>query len=90
MISINLVFVSAKKIRELNKKYRGIDRATSVLTFDYGPAFAGAMAGKQAGIPLGEIIICPSEAKKQGLSWEKLIIHGIKSLLSEIPTTKIF
>ncbi|PJC28356.1 rRNA maturation RNase YbeY [Candidatus Shapirobacteria bacterium CG_4_9_14_0_2_um_filter_39_11] len=92
MISINLVFTDAKKIRELNRKYRGIDKVTSILTFYYGPYFVpptgGTSRGKQAGVPLGEIIICLSEAKKQGISIEKLVIHGIKSLLSEIPTTK--
>lgn len=96
MISINLVFTDAKKIRELNRKYRGIDKVTSILTFYYGPYFVpptgGTSRGKQAKFSdcLGEIIICPLVAKKKNLSIEELVVHGIKSLLSEISTTKIF
>jgi len=99
MISINLVFTDAKKIRELNRKYRGIDKVTTVLSFNYGlgrpdfvPPAGGTTPGNQAKFSdcLGEIIICPSVAKKQNLSIEELVVHGIKSLLSEIPTTKIF
>jgi len=37
---------------------------------------------------LGDIVICPIEAKKKNLSIEFLIEHGIKNLLSEIPITK--
>lgn len=84
MISISLVFVGAKKIRELNRKYRGIDKVTSILTFYYGQAIPNE------NLILGDIVICPPEAKRKNLSIDELIIHGIKSLLSEISTTKIF
>ena len=33
--SLNIIFVSEPKIRNLNKKYRNIDRATDVLSFSY-------------------------------------------------------
>lgn len=91
MFSINLVFVDAKTIRKLNRDYRGLDKATTVLSFYYG-----GRAAKQENFPevkdtincLGEIFICQSLAKKQGLKTEKLIIHGYKSLLSQIPSAK--
>lgn len=79
MFSINLVFVDAKTIRKLNKDYRGLDKATTVLSFYYGEGRPHC---------LGEIFICQSLAKKQGLKTEELIIHGYKSLLSQIPTAK--
>ena len=43
-IDISIVFVGKKKIRDLNKKYRGKDRVTDVLSF---------------GDDLNEIVICP-------------------------------
>lgn len=92
MVSINLIFVDSQKIRQLNKDYRGIDKATTVLSFCYGEEGAG----KQVKFPstlqeaecLGEVIICQSLAKEQGLSIEKLVIHGLKSILSQIPASK--
>ncbi len=104
MFSINLVFVDAETIRSLNRKYRDLDKATTVLSFYYGAPLRSAMqnfgrgkgrAAKQVNFPkikdtvncLGEIFICQSLAAKQGLKVEELIIHGYKSLLSQIPTT---
>lgn len=83
MFSINLVFVNAKTIKRLNKKYRKIDKPTTVLSFYYG-----GQANFSTGC-LGEIVVCPAEAKKQNLSIESLVVHGLKSLLSQIPTAKI-
>lgn len=106
MFSINLVFVDAKTIRRLNKKYRKKDKVTTVLSFYYGPrksaswrtqkaqAFCG-MRGKRAGQAnfstecLGEIIVCPTEAKKQNIKIEDLVVHGLKSLLPQISTAKL-
>lgn len=80
MFSINLVFVDSKTIWRLNKKYRQIDKPTTVLSFYYGD---------EAGLPVGEIIICPSLAKKQNFKIKDLVIHGLTNLLSQIPATKI-
>jgi len=87
MFFINLVFVDDKTIRKLNRQYRRIDKATSVLSFDYGSA---AMADRQANGTncLGEILICLSEARKRKLSLEKLVNHGLKSFLPEISTAE--
>lgn len=86
MFSINLIFVDAKTIKGLNKKYRHCHRAATVLSFYYPPT--GGQTEERAGC-LGEIIICLSEAKKQSLTTEELIIHGLKILLSQIPATKL-
>ncbi|HUS60155.1 MAG TPA: rRNA maturation RNase YbeY [Nevskiaceae bacterium] len=82
MFSINLVFVDAKTIRRLNKKYRKKDKVTTVLSFYYG---GQANFSTEC---LGEIIICPTEAKKQNIKTEDLVVHGLKSLLPQIPTAK--
>lgn len=95
MFSVNLVFVDAKTIRKLNKKYRQLDKVATVLSFYYGasPEVRRTKAGgeEKAGAPgvLGEVVICLSEAKKQNLTIEKLVSHGFKNLLSEIPASKL-
>jgi len=50
IVDISIVLVGEEKIRELNKKYRGKDEATDVLSF---------------GDNLNEIVICPAVAKKE-------------------------
>jgi len=78
---LSLVFVKPEEILNLNQKYRNLKRATSVLTFFQGQAYPEKLL-------LGDIVICPVVAKKKNLSIEFLINHGIRNLLSEIPTTK--
>jgi len=80
MFFINLVFVDRKTIRALNKKYRKINKPTTVLSFYYGK--------EGAGIPLGEVFICLEEAKRQKIKLEELIPHGVNNILSEISTTE--
>jgi probable rRNA maturation factor len=68
---LSFVFVSAKKIRALNKTYRNIDRATDILSFPLS---------KNS----GEILICKSETRKMmaefGRTYDNflafLFIHG--------------
>lgn len=47
---LSIVVVGKKRIRTLNKKYRGIDKATDVLSF---------------GDKVNEILICPDLIKKE-------------------------
>ena len=69
---ISLVFISDAKMKELNKKYRGKDSTTDVLSFE----------------DLNEIFICLPQAKRQtkllktGLKTEltRLLTHGIVHL----------
>ncbi len=69
---ISLVFVDAKKARALNEKLRGKKYVPNVLSY---------IVGEKS----GEIIICPSEAKKQASNFRQtaprflllLFIHGV-------------
>ena len=36
--SVTIAFVSDKKVRELNRQFRGIDKATDVLSFPSDPS----------------------------------------------------
>jgi probable rRNA maturation factor len=83
---LNAVFLDSKKIRELNKKYRNMDKETDVLSFSY--ISDGEKINPGAGdSTVGEILICPEFAlssisggnKNWNLDLEMifLIIHGI-------------
>ena len=93
---ISLVIVGEKRIRTLNKKYRGIDKITDVLSFGNG-AIDRIVKSKTAEfinppdniVRLGEIFICYSQAAKQAKQKNHsvkrettiLLIHGILHLL---------
>ena len=77
--SATIAFVSDKKIRELNRQFRGIDKATDVLSFPAdGPDESN----------LGDIAIstetAATQAKENGLSFDdeiaQLILHGLLHL----------
>jgi probable rRNA maturation factor len=73
--SLSVAFVSEKKIRELNKRYRNIDKPTNILSF--------ALYKDE-----GEIVLCKSvirkELKKFGRTFSQLVgylvIHGMLHL----------
>ncbi|PWT92577.1 MAG: rRNA maturation RNase YbeY [Blastocatellia bacterium] len=76
--SVTVAFVSDKKIRELNKNFRGIDKATDVLSFPTLNEDEG----------LGDIAIsvdrAKSQAKENGLTFDgevsQLLLHGLLHL----------
>jgi probable rRNA maturation factor len=73
-----LQIVSAPRMRRLNRRYRGKDRPTNVLSFPAAPS-PGVRPR-----PLGDVLICPvvlrREARAQGKSeqahWAHLVVHG--------------
>jgi probable rRNA maturation factor len=79
-----IVFVSDRKIRELNRTFRNKNVPTDVLSFNYESDFHDS----ENSAFLGDIVISVETAKKQarenGLTIEKeikqLILHGILHL----------
>lgn len=69
---ISIVLVSDTKIKELNRKYRKINRVTDVLAFDYGEIFICLPQAKRQAEQLGHSL-------KRELAI--LLIHGILHLL---------
>lgn len=73
--SLSIAFVSEKKSREINKKYRNIDKPTNVLSF---------ALHKDA----GEILLCKNVIKKELSKFGRtlpelvgfLVIHGMLHL----------
>ena len=75
--SATIAFVSAKRIRQLNRQFRGIDKATDVLSF---PAEEESNLGDVA----ISVEIAVVQAEENGLSLEyeiaQLILHGLLHL----------
>jgi probable rRNA maturation factor len=79
--SVTIRLAGSDEVRELNSKYRHIDRATDVLSFPLAEKLPG-------GLYAGDISICVPIAEKQALqnshSLEKelllLMIHGLLHL----------
>lgn len=82
---LNIVFVSNKKIQELNKNYRKIDSITDVLSFHYYDDFSTLEESEIA----GEIIISEEKIIEQAkeyklwseLEFYKLLIHSSLHIL---------
>jgi len=88
---LNIVFVGKDEIRQINKKYRQINKPTDVLSFSYKTdkeifGFIGEEKNfrKEYGFfTVGEILLCPVAAKENlkeyedNWSLEKLIIFLI-------------
>ncbi|HEY8226365.1 MAG TPA: rRNA maturation RNase YbeY [Pyrinomonadaceae bacterium] len=76
--SATIAFVSDRKIRELNRTFRAMDKATDVLSFP----------GGEEGRDLGDVAIsietAKVQAKRSGLTLEReiaqLILHGLLHL----------
>jgi len=101
-VELSVAIVGARKIRELNKKWRKLDEETAVLTFALEEP-----RDKEGILRAGDIIISYPEARtiaeEDNLlvdeAIEKLLVHGLKNLfgissndnhfLSQVPATKI-
>lgn len=78
---VALSTVGAARMRTLNRRYRGKDKPTNVLSFPapLHPVMPGAEPR-----PLGDVVICPAvlrrEAREQGKAerahWAHLVVHG--------------
>lgn len=86
---LGLVITSQKRVRELNRSYRGEDRPTDVLAFYMTSAGDAFVSPPDGVLHLGEVIIsypqAVLQAKERQHSLKKeiaiLIIHGVLHLL---------
>lgn len=93
---VSISFVNDEEIRSLNKEYRGIDKATDVLSFPMLEFTEEEQEEEEEGaeyideeIALGDIVIsmekASEQAKEYGHSFERelafLLVHGMLHLL---------
>lgn len=77
---VTVRYVASAEARRLNRRFRGKDYATNVLSFPYDDALDGTVAG--------DIVVCAPvvarEAREQGKSIEAhhahLLVHGLLHL----------
>jgi len=85
-LDLSIAFVSGDKIKELNKKYRGRNKPTDILSFNKLEFIDKKLKTQKF---LGEIIICPKEVKKNAAKFKmsfkeemvNCMVHGILHLL---------
>lgn len=89
-LAITIIFTNPEKIREINKKYRNIDKSTDVLSF---PMFEKEEVDniKNTEIPeiLGDIVLSIEQIEKQAKEYEHsferefsyMIVHGFYHLM---------
>ena len=85
----SITFCDDEKIRELNKKFRNIDRATDVLSFPLFDEDSAEYSVPEIECMLGDIVISLERAKAQaeefGHSYERetafLAVHSVLHLL---------
>ena len=94
---VTCVFLSSPKMQAVNKKFRGKDKATDVLSFsaaessaqDSGENLGENSSENSADNSLGELLFCPVVLKKQAheqghslsREWLYMFIHGVLHLL---------
>ncbi len=91
-LEVSILVVGDRKMKELNKKYRGLEGTTPVLTFsqDEGKAFVQPPDGF---LRLGDIVIsypqmvamAASENKLTDLKMVELVCHGLANLFGLSP-----
>jgi probable rRNA maturation factor len=76
--------VAARESRELNRRWRGKDNPTNVLSFPAATPRAARPRGDTEHVPLGDLVICADvvrrEAERDGkrieAHWAHMVIHG--------------
>ena len=85
----SLVMVSDRKMRALNLKFRGVDRATDVLSFPMEAEKQSTDLSSVAEQYLGDVVIATGVAERQarnaghrlGYEHRRLALHGLLHLL---------
>jgi len=88
-VEISLLLVGENKIRTLNRRHRGQNRVTDVLAFSQIESRKHFVAPKIGFLPLGDIIICYPQAKRQAKRFGHSVLtevailftHGLLHLL---------
>lgn len=89
---VAVLIVGSAAMRTLNRRWRGKDKPTNVLSFPAVPVAHGGSVSRGVGAtagPLGDLVLCPQvlrrEAREQHKHesdhWAHLVVHGTLHLL---------
>jgi len=76
---LSVFLVSSSKIKNLNKKYRKINKSTTVLSFPQDEPLKNKKNDEK--IVLGDIFLCPKEIRKREEKIDFFFKHGLLHLL---------
>jgi probable rRNA maturation factor len=99
-VLLTLTFVDDDEIREINRRHRGIDRATDVLSFPLEDATLRFALPPGQPRELGDVVIsyprAVAQAEEYGHSVERelayLVVHGVLHILGhdhEVPSEQV-
>lgn len=74
----SLIFISKDNIHQLNKKYRGIDKPTDVLSFECDFLDDDFDTGEI--LEYGDVFICPKIAKQNSIKFDNSFENELKLL----------
>lgn len=85
---IDIAIMDNNQIQKLNKSFRGMDKATDVLSFSYKKMIDTSLIGKKFNI-LGDVAISIETAKRNAEFYKKtlvkelclLLIHGVLQVI---------
>lgn len=88
-LGVSLQVIDAKKMQDINLKYRNKDNPTDVLSFPLNDSLVDSNFKNHGTIELGDIFICPEIALRKAEESQKtlkseyyfLIVHGFLHLL---------
>jgi len=86
-VMVSVAVVGERKMKELKKKYLGEEGVTDVLSFCQTEG--EEMPDMEKDLLLGDVVVCYPEAKRQAVSFKKLlddeieflVLHGVLHLL---------
>ncbi|VEU78026.1 rRNA maturation RNase YbeY [Mycoplasmopsis columbinasalis] len=86
VVEVDVSFVDEETIQTYNRTYRGKDKPTDILSFDFGK---DEFYEKLPYLPLGELILCPPIIQKQAAEFNHslkreycyLFAHGLIHLM---------
>lgn len=86
-VTVSVAVVGERKMKGLKKKYLGEEGVTDVLSFCQTEG--GEMPDGEDRLLLGDVIVCYPEAKRQAVSFKRLlddeieflVVHGVLHLL---------
>lgn len=80
--SVNIAFISDRKMRELNKQFREKDKTTDVLSFPFEPdEFDFTETDAPTDNFLGDIVISAEQAARQSVENNLSLEHELKQLI---------
>lgn len=77
-LTVGVFLVGPEKMRYINKRFRGKDEETNVLSFE--GTRRDSKYGEEGVDDLGEVYLCPDYIKKHKEDFDKILVHGLLHL----------